>query len=303
MRFAIIVALMLLTSPAVASDWVYKNGYWWQGDQPYLAQRVYQNGCYTWKYTKLPTYKDPDWRSKLTDVIVTREKYAAQAKASALEHAEWQEAVAALGQESYSVRYAQGYGYGSNVVAPAVQQGHSIYTEAQSINLYNPSNLDVQWNQADRHVERALGIGSEAMNGFRETLREAYSQDATAKERVAAIYAKAELLKAADTPEVTIKKYTTASGASNIASGASSASRDADIITTIQNKCVNCHNASEPKGGIDMTKYLAFDANTKAKIQAAITNPDPEQRMPLKKEGDAFVPGEALSFDELVLFK
>lgn len=310
MKWLAAILLIFVTSATFGNDWVYRDGYWWLNNQAYSVQkvRVYENGCwvYRWNYIPistqnyaLPSYKDAAWRDKLTEIVAAKERYQAAMNLSALEHAEWLEAVKAVGfnpNQTYGLRYATG-NYGAAIYA---QNGSSVYGTIETQNYYNPSNLDVQWNQADRHVDKAQNLAGEAMNGFREVLREASTQESSAKERVAAIYAKAALLKAADTPEITIRKQTFGQ---NIQGGIKPIEGGNDLIAVISGRCAGCHNAANPQGTIDMTKYLAFDEETKAKVRTAITNPNPEERMPKKKEGDKFVPDEPLSFDELMVFK
>lgn len=303
MLLATVILIFALASPVQAGDWVYRDGYWWAGTQAYSVTKD-RYGC--WVYTKvqtLPAATDPDWRSKLTQIIANKAAWEEKAKASAAEHAEWMEAMRAVGYSPAK----QVSAYSERIVYPASRG--SVYGTIETQNYYNPTNLDVQWNQADRHVDKAQDLANSAVQGFRETLREASVQESTAKERVAAIYAKAALLKAADTPELTTRRVVigTTEGSANVTipdPKPRPADADDDALTKlIEAKCVKCHNAQNPSGKIDMTKFFSFDEATRDKVRTAVTNPDPDKRMPLKKNGDMYVAGEALSFDELVLFR
>jgi hypothetical protein len=328
--FRIILCLslgLLFTVPAhatnyyngyVESGYTWKDGYWWLNGQAYSRAQVkcYTGHCrYHWQWQYYPvsfaakakaayiSSSEDNWRGKLMDAVAVREQYEARAKASALEHNEFLEAIHAVGfgqGDGYSTPYATGAAYRSSLNGPYADQGSTVYgksVERIVANYYNPTNLDVQWNQADRHVDKAQDHADNAVHNFRETLREAYSQESTARERIAAIYAKADLLKAADTPEITIAKETITSEERP----ADSVSRT-DVLAVIQAKCINCHSAQEPSGGIDMSKYLAFDEPTKERVRLALTHPDPEKRMPKRKDGVQIVPGEPLGFKEMAAF-
>lgn len=64
-------------------------------------------------------------------------------------------------------------------------------------------------------------------------------------------------------------------------------------------KCVACHGAGS--GRMDLTNWAALKPEAKREVRKRIWHDDPDQRMPLKKQGEAYAPGERLSAEEMEL--
>ena len=174
MRKVLALVVCLWSTAAIAVDYTFKDGYYWNGDKAYQRyeqkSRYYHNGCYSYrsqyyyqpvavKYVEkepeykapakveypetptLPSVTDENWRQKLLELAGARDKWRAELKASALEHNEFMEAVRVLGLEGqgddYNPRYAASpYQFGGTYQSTlGGGYGSSSYSKKY---LYNP---------------------------------------------------------------------------------------------------------------------------------------------------------------------
>lgn len=202
-------------------------------------------------------------------------------------------------------------------VAPLVaQQGSTIYAESykgQAIgNLLQPytqQNLEVAWQMADRQTTNAQNLTGKAQDGFLQALREAGAQH----KEVARILALKELVKGDPEYQRTISspgeynRTTTVTQGSSVTQGSVTAEQAPGrftLFSVVNQKCKQCHNATNPTADIDLTKFGAFSQAQKEKVWAAIENPDPNKRMPLAVGPDGKnVPGTPLTFAEKIVFQ
>lgn len=287
-RFLILLAIILTAEGSNAQAgypiyYRYSHGY-------------YCNGCYYPKpqYAAPPAPSDPNWRQKLLDVIAYNKKIDA-------EMADWEKGMEAL---TGSV--------GHSKPLLSAQQGSTLYTEykrgfelePQNLEDYIQENLATAINGYDRATERAQIHGDKAHDRLNNTVQRLVD----GAERVQIGKLKLEALKAFDTPES--KKQIFGSAVTNsttVTKSQESVTSDSqptagNLLQIISNRCVSCHSASNPQGNIDMTKYIGFSSELKDKIREIIDSDDPQVRMPKKKEGNSYVPGEKLPLRERAAF-
>jgi mono/diheme cytochrome c family protein len=282
-----------------SDGYVYSNGYWWRAGKPYQKYQQYYNNCWHYTYQPVTVKYDKGWKDAITEIIAAKEKHKAELERLAEDNKAYTEAIRALGYNPPELQ--------RNISEP----GHTDYGVVErsefSADYYNPQNLEVLWNQADRHVENTQRISGDAVNGFRELLRDVQERDDQGRERVALIRAKTELLKAMDVPEAHLRGSTTkltpqGSGHAQASKPKAQEPTLGDLQSVVTKKCVSCHNAQTPAGGLDMNKYLSFNEAKRQAIYDRVTTTDPELRMPKKYLDGKVVPGDPLPVKEAILF-
>ena len=160
-----LLAFLILGGVCTASDFVFKDGYYWLGENAYTRQKVSHGhyGGYRYEYRKAPVvvkkeveYKDRveykeaekvDWRTRLLEIAQEREEYRAKQEAQAQDHREYMEALKALGLEGNAAAYPgyshSPYGYQANSEQGTTVYGYSYSTLADIYgdNVLRPGGL------------------------------------------------------------------------------------------------------------------------------------------------------------------
>jgi cytochrome c553 len=305
------------TMVASASDYVFREGYFWKDGVPYQRYRTRycSRGCYYYRYSyrRVPVVssKTPDWRAKLLDIASQRDRFELNNKKSALEHNEFLEAVNALGLSGNfrvngygaPVQYAQGLA-ASGIQQPFAEQGTSVYGYSYSTlaDVYGSTDLNVLYNQAGNLAKDSLALGDRAVTGHRALVQE----EGHNRARVAEILAKAQLLKAADTPSAHLKQEFNFRGTVDPETGKVDLEEadmrpryDAQASAVFKAKCNRCHNANSKAGkstifpdGVDMTKFYAFSPKQQNHVLQVLRS----GKMPKSVDN---APAEPLSLSEL----
>lgn len=180
-------------------------------------------------------------------------------------------------------------GQGATVYGVDSAKPYSFSLAAQAYGVDPASVL----NQAARLTTNAQALASDGLNGFNVTAQAQLSgQTEVAKILAQGQTATAALLaaKGADAaPAVTSFNFKasvengqwkveslTPAGAANVAALAVG-----DPLTTLVNqKCVACHGADNPKGGLNLSLLASADAASFKRLIERIEDPEPAKRMP-----------------------
>lgn len=204
-----------------ASNYVYRNGYYYSGSQAYTRYWYQPPGYYSYgsyyyppgyyvytayyppaasTYTPSVNYTDPDWRSKLLDLAAQRDKAEGKIRVNAFEQKYFLEAVEALGLKG-NFNW-QGYGqappysvnpyssYGNLQLSTAGAQGSTVYGYSYNTiaSFYGDVNLSQLYQQAQRLAENAQQLSGQATTEFGALI----SQEGNNRAKVAEILAKAQ---------------------------------------------------------------------------------------------------------------
>ncbi len=169
LSFLLAAAVFAVGSEAIASEhysdgyvspggYTYRGGLWYYGTQAYTRHLYTQPGYYSYGYyyqpytyykyfavtapaAAVPNYTDPGWRAKLLSIAAARDKAELSIRKGAVEHAEYMEALNALGLKggfaiqgygqhvSYPANYPSGMNYFNNsaFVGSYGANGNSLY--------------------------------------------------------------------------------------------------------------------------------------------------------------------------------
>ena len=294
------------------------DGYWWNNNVAFkrvaVRQKIFTSRCtYYWQTTyqwqrvssyQAPkvSYQDENWRKRLLKIAESRDRYQQQAKRSALEHNEFLEAVRVLGLDDYAdytPRYATNpYNFqqaqSSQSYVPNAQQGSSVYGYSYSTlaDLYGSNDLSTLYQQAGRLTERAQSLAGDANTQFQSTVQ----LEGDNRARVAMILAKAQLLRAADTPEAHVQQKLEVFGNKPL-QGQSPAQIATSLSGLMANKCTKCHSDGNAQGrrtlfpsGVDLTQYASYSVAQKRRTVEVVL------------AGDMPKNGQPLGIDEMGLF-
>lgn len=324
-----LVALILLISTATANypaNYVNSEGYTWRGDGYWYYNNVpytqtqqlyyyYQYGCryqayknvYTQYYPPLPTYKDPDWKSKLLEIAKNRDLFEGNMRKEALESALFLQAVDALGlRENFRWQnYGQSVNYPqySNYTAPVVQ-GSTAYVQSYSTigSLYGSTDLNVLYQQASKLAQNSQQLAGQATVDFSDLI----GKESNRQSRLAEILAKGEaverVMKALEGNSAHFEQKSFAFKFTNdgkleqipIPQGNGSSAQ-----AVINRRCIMCHKGPKAKGSLDLTEYEQFTPEQKDLVWERLITTDTTKMMPRAEGGG---PGERLKGDELKPF-
>lgn len=312
-----LITMGVVALPSLANDgYVYNasSGYYQDAaGNNYTRERYYQPGCYNggcytngyyfYKYyavpaytpPALPSYKDPGWRAELIRLAKQRDAFEGQIRKDAFDHAQYLEAIAALGLQGNFTW--NGYGavppysnYGSLQFSSAGVNGSSVYGySVQSVaNLYGTFDLNAAYQQASRLTENAQQLAGQA---HADTI-DAFNAAGRNQARVAEILARGEAARNAlegtkPPPEATVitKGSTTVVGPAPVPPTQpvprqpappltfprmphAEDQQQADPTLGVTASCVSCHGASSPKAGLSL---LTTEHLTSKQRQEALT--------------------------------
>ena len=154
--------------------------------------------------------------------------------------------------------------------ANIAEQGKTLYSLGSYIS--KPLDLTLAVSQLNRSLENSMKVSDGIATGVQAIIETEGGRQA----RVAEYDAKARLLKAAEptghgeTTRVQVQAEV----------GATAPAESTDIATVLQTHCLRCHSGAEPKGQLNLSKYVAFPAEKKRLVLERITTSDAEKRMP-----------------------
>lgn len=329
-----IVAVILLTTAVGATDYAFSNGYWYANGQAHTRTQYYQPGyggcCGYYYYSYTPyyapaapayaapttTYSDADWRTKILDLAIARDKAILGERAKALEQTYYLDAISALGLkgnfaiQGYGQHVAYGTGYQSHQSQPYfATQASTIYgyTYHDLAKIYGDTDLMQLYQTAGRLTDNAQKFGNEANGNFSALVNSAAEQRARQLEILAKAEAFARGMRALEEKKVVIENRGSGfviPGVPQVPNGppAQVPVNEAGLQqlgAIMQAKCGDCHSGAVVKGGLDLTQWNSFDRSRKGKIWERLIEQNPEKMMPRAKDGG---PGQRLSREEIALF-
>jgi hypothetical protein len=278
------LALAALATSASADDYVFRDGYYWQGGRAFslVTQPGYwANSCYGNYYVAGKSYykevavapaaytsaADPGWRSKLADVVKSRE-----------EQRQYLEALRAVGHEDAAAGYGFSYKFGN----ASTQYGVGPLVQDKG------ADVDRLFQAMAQLTQNAQKLGGEATAGFQGVVQ-AYGDQ---RNRVAETLAKVEALKALqDAPVNEIRGFGLKAQASGTAPAGvdpparGTGGRAAAFDALVRGKCAKCHAGANAGGGVVMASandYDSLDEESKLGVLQRLILKDDGKRMPLK---------------------
>jgi hypothetical protein len=289
------------------------DGLWWQGGAPFTRSLVttpggyYYRGrcCYQYPATTSYSYQraalvvkqntkiveklvvppySPDWKIELTKYMDARNDREA-----------YLQAISALGVPVQQHGYAQSH----STTVTAGSSADTLY--GYSVKALQAYNFDTSalYQQAYRLAQSSQEIGSKAVSEHNSLVQVAAESNTEAARIIAKGLAAGNVLKALEGPATLTTTSTTVGPAPAQMPLANDAPRlDPRLVSLLQNKCIQCHGPSAPKGNLDLTKWAVLDATVKQKVLERTLTQDGAKRMPRNVDGSAGLP---LSLDEIRL--
>lgn len=236
-------------------------------------------------------YTDPDWRSKIVDLLKTQAQYEGQIRVSANEHNAFMETVQKLGLygvQGYGgkVPLPQGYGqslqYGNFGVQGDTIYGYSVNTQADYYGQLDPMAL-IQ--AASRSLEKAQEYTGQAHAGTLDVFKSGLEGQA----RAAEIRAFGQAFKEAMAKTSVRTKETIIGTAPQVVMPPANGgmSMDAFMVMARQD-CGSCHTG--PKGeknrtAFNLEDYPKFSLEQKAIVHGRLLTHDAKLRMPRLADG------------------
>lgn len=345
--------------------WTWDGKQYTRRQEYYTTQRAYSNGyggyyyqpyqTYRWRYylytppapvaqvAALPKPNDPLWRSKLLELARQRDQVEGAMRLEALENANYLESLRELGLSGNFMwqNYGQSLQYpsASSIYGKTTNyqygrfgnNGSTIYgsSEITMADIYGSTDLNVLFQQADKHVQNAQQLAGQGASDFMANVQAV----GTNAGRVAEIYAKAKaagyVLGAVEGNSAKVTQQTTTFGTQpNIPPimpkaapepppgpiggfGGPSAQEVEFQKAKIQARgrffdknCFVCDTAKDPQTGkprvpagkMDLTQYERFPLDRKQLVWDRMTTQDDALRMPRLADGS---PGPIMDREEL----
>lgn len=333
--------------------YVWRGDYWYYGDVPYTrvqlwqqgyysypngycgrsygcgCARTYVNGYYYYSYTRyyppavaqVPSYKDPGWRSKVADILLTREKSEARIREEAFEQANYMDTLNAVGIRPPSPNipfygsYYGNVGFGSSYAVNG-STGYGYNQQSYQLSLQKFVDTEVDFLMVNQTINNAQNLSGAALDKYLSIV----SRQGADRAQVAAIMAKGlvvrDILNALNNgPPQETRGYSLKIERNN----SFKVEQDPKVVTPEQKaglrqrfeqlagtKCAGCHGDDNPKGGgklfpggMKIADYFTFNPEQKSAVWESLSYPDARKRMPLGKDN---VPGEPLTASEKQLF-
>lgn len=320
----------------VADGYTYDNGYWRWGNnyytrswyQPngyYHCGRYYQpTGYYQYYYShayqaQVPSYKDPNWKEKVLDIVAHREKEAAKLIASQQEYNQYIETVKLLNISTFPGYPPQAYGqginygqlhvgtYGANASTPYV------YSQTKLESFYSDGRADILQQQLGRSLEQ---VGTLFGQAFKDTT-DLTNIEGQRRAEVAAILAKgqatqgvalamAEYAKALQQQGTKIE--TIQFGTKTEVNGSQPAQQK-NVLSlakvwelSASVRCASCHSGGKKdiKGGFNVADYPNLSPEQQEAVYEVLVTDDLTKRMPRTPDGKV---GEKLPDHELLAWR
>ena len=222
LRLLLFIAALLVPCVSYASDYTYRDGYYWRDGVAYerYQTRQYYNTCcgqrwYTaWayrpvesvKYAGKADYKGGGLREKILALAAARDAYEGRIREMSAEHNADMELIQELGLsknfywEGYGQKLGMANPYRENFEddayqAPFANQGSTVYGYTSVGQVHKRYDIELGMNQAARLAERTLDLADHSSDNFNGLLNTLHSNDA----ETAQILAKAQALREAGT--------------------------------------------------------------------------------------------------------
>ncbi|HYE70388.1 MAG TPA: c-type cytochrome domain-containing protein [Aquabacterium sp.] len=255
-----LLLLLVVCIAADASDYVYRDGYYWRGQSAYTRHRNNYGGYYYryshTRYIAPPVkYATPaDWRNKLLDIA--KEK---------VEYQQFREAVRAMGLEGQ-------YGHAPNY---AIQgYGTTLYGRVTQANAYGDAadgQLALQLaQQFGRIVEGAQSLGGEAAQKFGQVTEKVATIEAVTR-------GYAHALRASQESKIETRQFDLRPADSGPVKQFGQGPSRAAVA---QARCASCHSGAKKEGGFDVTAYDSLAPEQKLRVIGRIFAADASRRMP-----------------------
>lgn len=235
MRNAIAFAALLACAPTAAADYILgAQGYYWRAGVPYhrtIGQQYYAAGVYNgsychagyyqvYQYTAVPnytppaayvppaapvSYKDDNWRSKLLEAAIVREKVNGELLKQAQDQQYFEKSVQMLGLQG-SLRSTTYSGYGSLNLGAFGANANTIYgqtqgyQQSQSVEVTGQDNLNVLLQQIGRSTDNIARLHGQAIDGATGIAKEMSAGQIRALEIRARAEAAATFLRSLEQP-------------------------------------------------------------------------------------------------------
>lgn len=312
-------ALFLLAGQASASDYVYRDGYWWCGNAAYskwivpaytdcygryYGERYYYTYSHTAYAPKL-TPADPNWRSRFLDLQEKRD----EAKA-------FQDALNAFNGGNGGVPASPalsgvgvpGYGYAANSLQLGSYgaNGSSLYgysTKALS-DLYGDNSLPLALQAYSRAVDNLQKSQDPAIAGLGDAVRVLASGQRSAADTLSRGIAGALVLAASQGQGATQAQSTSVpsypGNPTPQAPPGAAQMPTADLPPAIWQakaaifnlNCVACHGGKKLEGKLDLRNVQTLTGDQWDAIVDRVTTEDLSRRMPRNPDG---TPGQRLT--------
>lgn len=315
------------TYHAKSGYYVGADGYYYQrfryryrsfcGGYSYYGPWRYRRVNYQPQYPAQPKYVTSDtenWRSALLEIAKQRDVYEGRLRQSALNHAEFLEAVRALGLEGnfqwqaygaapqlasnpYAYASAQAQAQASGYLQQPTPQGATVYGYSSVADVYGDVDLGALYQQAIRLGEQGQAFGAKAASDAASLV----AQEGENRARVSTILAEGQVavekLRAVrPEPQGTIKTQQfrveigpngqpsiqpatpQASASAAVDAGVAEAYRLAQELSDA--KCVRCHGGAETHANLDLSDLSKLTQDQTDAVLRSIIDPNPETRMP-----------------------
>ena len=287
MKRVIGILILFAATVAAANDgYVLRDGYYWQGNQPYSRYKewsqVYNRyTCtysWTWKwgyeqvalaYPPIPKapVTPPNWQVEVAKV------YAAQQ-----DHSAYLEALKLIGANGSQPSYM----HGSQILgSQGIVSGQTLYARSTTLkaDLYgSAAELAVLYAQqsarlasdSQAYADKSIGRHSEASER-QQRLLEILAKSEAAIKLIEAVNK--------EQPRIKFEQRTTEPFMPPAKEQTSSDGRFEQLVVL---KCSQCHGAAKQEGNLDMRQWPTFTAQRKDEINARLLpGLDPKRRMPL----------------------
>jgi len=218
------------------------------------------------------------------------------------------------------------YAASQSHTAPYAQQGSTVFGYDSLASVYPDIDLKVLFNQANNLAENAQKLSGQATGDFSSLVSQADLHRTEVAKIIARGQAAAQVLdmlreegqetttstqfllklQQDGTWKVEPRKDGDPQGQSptDVLPTIPEAPKPAEFDTQklmglISTRCLSCHGAENPKGGLDMRSFLAFDIQKKQEIVKRLVTDDVDKMMPKDASGG---PGERLPFVEVATF-
>lgn len=289
-----LLCLLLFTVPAVADagGYVFRDGYYWQGNVAFVQVRQCVNGRWCQVYQRhhvdqsqavlqqqssayqqqVITSQDADWRSQLLEL-----------KRQQLEQEEFERSVQALGlgpgntaavRAPVAAALQGGYGYQVQAVTkstPIAAQGSTVYGYTAPL-VDSQAELRVLLNQLANATEKAQDLSGEAV----DNLASVVAQTSQGVQEAELIRAKGDVLALllqhlAEAKETTVNiTPVVPDGGSGSGAGGDLSQLELQAQAVLNRSCVECH-AADSDSGLNLEDLASLSKSDRWNIVKRIT--------------------------------
>lgn len=329
----ILVGIFGSTTKAKAEEpnsdgYISRDGYYWYGANAYTRIQVYKpsyyyNGycypaSYAWSYTfhhayapPAITYKDANWRSKVLDLVIEKNKLEANLRKDQAEQEAYQKTITTLGiGSSFNLQnYVQG--------TTPYTQNHSLQLSVAGVNastvygysnnpttynalstFYGETNVNSLFQQLNRLAENQQKLSGQAVSDFSTLVGAAGQNQAEVAKIVAKTNAVGSLLANLEQNKSVVSQSVSVKVGSDQQPSQTMPYADSSgqWATIAKNECFSCHGNGKKEGSFDVTSYPTMTQDQKMIVIQRLISQDPQKHMPRKSDGTA---GRQLNKEEI----